>query len=134
MLTHLQHLLLCGVLDHPLQVVFSRWFMFSAMPKAKCKEGVAARSAFVRRSARSVPTPSRLGDDDDGGLHRQIAELQAQRRRVTARPDAVTASTSAFDADVTELPAMSAAQVPGAHSPVNLTPDSVPGPPTNLHI
>ena len=108
--------------------------MFSAMPKAKCKKGVVARPANVRRTARSVRAPARLaeevapvapGDDssgNDGGLHRQIAELQAQLRRATARPDgatvrpdaatarpdaaaalpdAATASTSALDTDVT---------------------------------
>ena len=63
---------------------------------------------------------------------------------VTALPDAATASTSALDDDVTELPSMSAvgvhspvdltpmsaALVPGAHSPVDMTPMSaalVPG-------
>ena len=123
--------------------------MFSAMPKAKCKNGVAARPANVRRTARSVRAPARLAEDaapvapgddssgDDGGLHRQIAELQAQLRSATARPDgatarpdaatartdaaaalldAATASTSVLDTDVTELPSMSAALVPGAHS------------------
>ena len=71
--------------------------MFSAMPKAKCKKGVAA--AIVRRSARSVRAPAWLAeeappiapDDDslgyDEGLHRQIAELQAQLRRATGRSD-----------------------------------------------
>ena len=63
--------------------------MFSAMPKAKCKKGVAARPAIVRRSVRSVRAPAWLAEEappiapdddslgDDGGLHRQIAELQA---------------------------------------------------------
>ena len=57
--------------------------MFSAMPKAKGKKGVAT----MRRSARA---PSRMAEEapptapeddvsgDDRGLHRQIAELQAQ--------------------------------------------------------
>ena len=114
--------------------------MFSAMPKAKGKKGVAT----MRRSARA---PSRMAEEapptapeddasgDDGGLHRQIAELQAQMRRAnTARPDAATASTSALDADVTELPSMSATLVPGAHSPVDLTPMLPPAPTTSQDL
>ena len=127
--------------------------MFSAMPKAKGKKGVAARPATVRRSARSVRAPSRLSEEappiapedeasgDDGGLHRQIAELQAQLRRAntrpdaeTARPDAATASTSALDTDVTELPAMSATLAPGAHSPVDPTPMLPPAPTTSQDL
>ena len=114
--------------------------MFSAMPKAKCKKGVAARPAIVRRSARSVRAHARLTEEgphiapdeeslgDNGGLHRQIAELQAQLRRATVRPDAATASTSALDAHVTELPSMFTALVPVAHSPVDLTPLLPPAP------
>ena len=134
--------------------------MFSAMPKAKGKKGVAARPATVRRSARSVRAPSRLSEEappiapedeasgDDGGLHRQIAELQAQLRRANtrpdaatarpdaaaARPDAATASTSALDTDVTELPAMSATLAPGAHSPVDPTPMLPPVPTTSQDL
>ena len=37
--------------------------MFSAMPKNKCKKGVAARPACVRRSARSVRAPARLVEE-----------------------------------------------------------------------
>ena len=114
--------------------------MFSAMPKAKGKKEVAT----MRRSARA---PSRLAEEapptapeddasgDDGGLHWQIAELQAQMRRAnTARPDAATAATSALDADVTELPSMSASLVPGAHSPVDLTPMLPPAPTTSQDL
>ena len=70
----------------------------------------------MRRSARSVRAPARLAeeapaepiasDDDssnasaDDSLHRQIAELQAQLRKASVRPDAATASASALDADV----------------------------------
>ena len=43
-------------------------------------------------------------------------------------------STSALDVDVTELPAMSAALVPGAHSPVDLTPLLSPAPKTSQDL
>ena len=70
--------------------------MFTARPKAKCKKGAAARPAIVCRSAQSVLAPARLAEQappiapdddsgDDGGLHRQIAELQAQMQRLRDR-------------------------------------------------
>ena len=128
--------------------------MFSAMPKAKAKKGAAARPAVVRRSARSVRAPARLAeapaepiasDDDDSsnasaddGLRRQIAELQAQLRKASARPDAATASTSALDADVTALPSMLAGLLPGSlppvAPPVEPTPLLPPAPPSSQDL
>ena len=128
--------------------------MFSAMPKAKAKKGAAARPVLVRRSARSVRAPARLAeeapaepiasDDDssnasaDDGLRRQIAELLAQLRKASARPDAATASTSASDADVTALPSMSAGllprSLPPAAPPVEPTPLLPPAPPSSQDL
>ena len=128
--------------------------MFSAMPKAKAKKGAAARPVLVRRSARSVRAPARLAeeapaepiasDDDssnasaDDGLRQQIAELQAQLRKASARPDAATASTSASDADVTALPSMSAGlllrSLPPAATPVEPTPLLPPAPPSSQDL
>ena len=127
--------------------------MFSAMPKAKATKGAAARPAVVRRSARSVRAPVRLAeapaepiasDDDssnasaDDSLRRQIAELQAQLRKASARPDAATASTSALDVDVRALPSMFAGLLPGslppAAPPVEPTPLLPPAPPSSQDL
>ena len=133
--------------------------MFSAMPKAKAKKGAAARPVLVRRSARSVRArsvraPARLAeeasaepiasDDDssnasaDDGLRRQIAALQVQLRKASARLDAATASTSASDADVTALPSMSAGllprSLPPAAPPVEPTPLLPLAPPSSQDL
>ena len=67
---------------------------------------------WVKETTRSCC--SLLGQGDN-----QIVLLTTGRTdAATALPVAVTASTSALDADVTELPSMSTALVPGMHSPV----------------
>ena len=68
-----------------------------------------------------------------GRRRRRPASAERRAAGSAAPSDCATASTSALDAEVTELPTMSAALVPGAHSPVNLTPDPVRGrPPTSI--
>ena len=105
--------------------------MFSAMTKAKGKKGVATMHRSARAPSRLAEEAPPTAPEDDSS---PIAELQAQMRRAnTARPDAATASTSALDADVTELPSMSAALVPGAHSG-DLMPMLPPAPTTSQDL